>query len=191
MSLVLASTSPYRRELLARLAIPFDVASPGVNESRLPGEAAPDMVRRLARAKAEAVARQRREGLVIGSDQAAVLGGLVLGKPGDFEKAVSQLEAASGKTVRFLTAVCVMDAANSRVEEALDETVVRFRTLSRSEIERYVDREQPLDCAGSFKVEGLGISLFERVQNDDPTGLQGLPLISTARLLRSFGVNLP
>jgi len=191
MTLVLASTSPYRRELLTRLGIPFDVATPRVDEGRLAGETAEAMVSRLAQAKAEAVARGLGKGLVIGSDQAAVLGGVVLGKPGNYDTAVSQLEAAAGRTVRFLTAVCVVDAATSRQEQALDETLVRFRDLDRAEIERYVEREQPFDCAGSFKVEGLGISLFESVQNNDPTGLQGLPLIATARLLRSFGLQLP
>ncbi|HEX7048255.1 MAG TPA: nucleoside triphosphate pyrophosphatase [Gammaproteobacteria bacterium] len=190
-TLILASTSPYRRELLQRLGIPFDVAAPGTVESLHSGESPADMVARLAREKAAAVAELRDSGLVIGSDQCAVLGGLVLGKPGSFDRAVSQLAAASGHTVRFLTAVCVHDAATGKIREALDETVVKFRTLDAAEIRRYVDREQPLDCAGSFKSEGLGITLFERIENSDPSALMGLPLIALAGLLRDAGLQLP
>lgn len=189
--LVLASTSPYRRELLGRLGIPFDTMAPGTDEFRQAGEDPGAMVARLAREKAHAVAQQLDTGLVIGSDQCAVLAGLVLGKPGSYDKAVSQLAAASGKTVRFLTAVCVVDASAGTVHEALDETVVRFRKLRDEEIRRYVDREQPLDCAGSFKSEGLGITLFERIENRDPTALMGLPLIALAQLLRDAGLALP
>lgn len=189
--LILASTSPYRRELLGRLGVPFDAIAPGTGEQRLPGEDPAQMVARLAREKAAAVAGKTGTGLVIGSDQCAVLSGVVLGKPGSHDKAVSQLTAASGRTVKFLTAVCLHDAANNRVREALDETVVRFRKLAEDEIRRYVDREQPLDCAGSFKSEGLGITLFEKIENRDPTALMGLPLIATANLLREAGVALP
>lgn len=189
--LILASTSPYRRELLGRLGVPFDAVAPGTDETRHAGEPPADMVARLAREKAAAVAGRFDSALVIGSDQCAVLSGVVLGKPGSYDKAVSQLTAASGKTVRFLTAVCVHDAANNRVREALDETVVRFRTLAEAEIRRYVDREQPLDCAGSFKSEGLGITLFEKIKNRDPSALMGLPLIATANLLRDAGLVLP
>lgn len=189
--LVLASTSPYRRELLGRLKIPFDAVAPGTEETRQPGEEAAAMVARLARAKAQAVAASMDQGLVLGSDQCAVLAGVILGKPGDYEKAVSQLAAASGKTVRFLTAVCLIDAASGVAREALDETVVRFRRLSEAEIRRYVDREQPLDCAGSFKSESLGITLFEKIDNHDPSALMGLPLIATANLLREAGLQLP
>lgn len=189
--LILASTSPYRRELLSRLGIPFDVAAPGTDETRHPGEDPKAMVARLAREKAAAVATKTRNGLVIGSDQCAVLGGVVLGKPGSHDKAVSQIAAASGHSVRFLTAVCLHDAASGQVREALDETVVKFRKLTEAEIRRYVDREQPLDCAGSFKSEGLGITLFERIENRDPTALMGLPLIALAGLLRDAGLALP
>lgn len=191
ITLVLASTSPYRRELLRRLGIPFDVAAPGIHEERHAGESARAMVARLAREKAGAVAAQHDSGLVIGSDQCAVLGDTVLGKPGSVERAVSQLAAASGHTVRFLTSVCVHDAATGAVTDALDETAVTFRTLTETEIRRYVEREQPLDCAGSFKAEGLGIALFERIENLDPTALTGLPLIALARLLRAAGLPLP
>ncbi|HEX6930230.1 MAG TPA: nucleoside triphosphate pyrophosphatase [Gammaproteobacteria bacterium] len=190
-TLILASTSPYRRELLQRFGLPFDTEAPGTAEHRNPGESPADMVARLAREKAAAVANRHKSGLVIGSDQCAVLGGMVLGKPGSFERAVSQLAAASGHTVRFLTAVCVHDAATGRLHEALDETVVKFRDLDDAEIRRYVEREQPLDCAGSFKSEGLGITLFDRVENRDPTALMGLPLIALAGLLREAGLPLP
>lgn len=189
--LVLASTSRYRRELLGRLGVPFDVAAPGTNEFRHPGEDPKKMVSRLARDKAAAVASNQEDALVIGSDQCAVLGGHVLGKPGSFDKAVSQIAATSGHTVRFLTAVCVHEAASGRIREALDETTVKFRKLDDAEIRRYVDREQPLDCAGSFKSEGLGITLFEYIENRDPTALMGLPLIALAGLLRDAGLVLP
>ncbi|MBW3568383.1 MAG: Maf family nucleotide pyrophosphatase [Proteobacteria bacterium] len=189
--LILASTSPYRRELLARLGVPFDVAAPGTDEFRRPGEDPKEMVSRLARDKAAAVARNHEDSLIIGSDQCAVLGGHVLGKPGSFDKAVSQIAAASGHSVRFLTAVCVHEAGSGRIREAVDETIVRFRKLDDAEIRRYVDREQPLDCAGSFKSEGLGITLFEYIENRDPTALMGLPLIALAGLLRDAGLVLP
>jgi septum formation protein len=189
--LVLASTSPYRRELLARLGLPFDIAKPGVDEQRHPDETPEAMVRRLAAEKAAAVAAELPQGLVIGSDQCAVLDGKVLGKPGDRTNAIAQLTAASGRIVRFLTAVCVRDAATGIERQALDETVVTFRRLHDAEIQRYVERERPLDCAGSFKSEGLGITLFERIENRDPTALVGLPLIALARLLRDAGLHLP
>ena len=149
------------------------------------------MVSRLAREKAAAVAAIEQDALVIGSDQCAVLNSVVLGKPGSFDKAVSQIRAASGHSVRFLTAVCLHDARTGQLREALDETVVKFRALSDVEIERYISREMPLDCAGSFKSEGLGITLFERIENQDPTALMGLPLIAVARLLREAGLQLP
>ncbi|HEX7030538.1 MAG TPA: nucleoside triphosphate pyrophosphatase [Gammaproteobacteria bacterium] len=190
-TLILASTSPYRRELLQRLGVPFEVAAPGTNEGRRAGESPAEMVARLAREKAAAVADRHGAGLVIGSDQCAVLAGAVLGKPGSYDRAISQLQAASGHTVRFLTAVCVQDAATGKIREALDETVVKFRALDADEIRRYVEREQPLDCAGSFKSEGLGITLFERIENRDPSALMGLPLIALAGLLRDAGIALP
>lgn len=189
--LVLASTSPYRRELLARFGVPFDAVAPGIEEIRRPGEAPLAMVARLAREKAAGVASRLQAGLVIGSDQCAVLGDAVLGKPGNTAAAVEQLAAASGRTVHFLTAVCVHDAASGQVREALDETIVTFRVLDGALIRRYVEREMPLDCAGSFKSEGLGITLFERIENNDPSALMGLPLIALARLLRDAGLQLP
>mgnify|MGYP003575500715 CR=1 FL=1 len=187
--LVLASTSPYRRELLQRLRLPFDCARPDVDETPWPDEPVPAMVARLARAKAEAVLAHRTGDQVIGSDQAAELDGRPLGKPGSREGAIAQLEAMSGRSVRFHTAVCVADADRRR--EAVDLTTVRFRPLSRAEIVRYVEAELPLDCAGSFKCEGLGISLFEAIESSDPTALIGLPLITLARLLRETGVQAP
>ena len=187
--LVLASTSPYRRELLARLGLPFVQDNPGIDEDRLPGEAPASMAQRLARAKAQAVAVRHPGAVVIGSDQLAACDADVLGKPGDSARACAQLERLSGRTVEFLTAVCVVDAGTAVERAALVRTQVRFRTLTRTEIETYVDRERPLDCAGSFKSEGLGIVLFDALTSEDPTALIGLPLIATARLLRELGMD--
>ena len=187
--LVLASTSRYRRELLDRLLLPFEVARPDVDESPLPAETPETLAARLAEAKARAIATTRPEAWVIGSDQVADLDGVPLGKAGTRERAVEQLLAMSGRPVAFRTAVCVVRGDVSL--SALDTTVVRFRTLSAVEVERYVDAEQPLDCAGSFKSEGLGIALFEAIESRDPTALVGLPLIATADLLRRAGYALP
>jgi len=186
---VLASTSRYRRELLARVLSSFRCVAPEVDESALPGEAPEDLVRRLARAKAERVAERCPGAVVIGSDQLAAAGGGVLGKPGSLEPARAQLRALSGQSVRFLTAVAVLDAASGAVLESLDSTEVLFRALDDAEIDAYLAREQPFDCAGSFKSEALGIALFERIRSDDPTALVGLPLIATCRLLRRLGVD--
>ena len=188
-ALVLASTSRYRHELLGRLGLPFDCARPEVDETPHPGEAVAVMVERLAAAKAEAVAGAHPQAWVIGSDQAAELDGRPLGKPGDASRAEAQLAAMAGRTVQFHTAVCLRHG--DRMLAARDLTRVRMRTLSPAEIQRYVAREQPFDCAGSFKSEGLGISLFEAIETHDPTALIGLPLIRTARLLRAAGVILP
>ena len=187
--LVLASTSPYRRELLARLHLPFDIARPEVDETALDAEIPPTLALRLAVAKAEAVAALHPGARVIGSDQVVDFGGIALGKPGGRDAAVAQLEGMSGRSVAFHTAVAV--ASGGAVTRALDTTVVHFRRLGRAEIERYVDLEQPFDCAGSFKSEGLGITLFESIESRDPTALVGLPLIATARLLRDSGLVLP
>ena len=189
-ALVLGSTSRYRRELLARLGLAFDCVAPGVDETPQADEAPDELVVRLARAKAAAVARARPDGCVLGSDQLAEFGGRVLGKPGAPERACEQLAAMSGRDVTFLTALCVMRGEHE-VGLHLDRTVVRFRALSAAEIERYVVAERPLDCAGSFKSEGLGITLFEAIETRDPTALIGLPLIATARLLRAAGFALP
>ncbi len=188
--LILASTSRYRRELLARLRLAFDVAGPETDEAHLPGEAPAALARRLAAAKAAAVARSHGDAWVLGSDQVAELEGAALGKPGGREAALAQLGAMSGRCVAFRTAVCLAHADGRRLD-ALDTTLVRFRALAGDEIARYVDAEQPFDCAGSFKSEGLGIVLFESIESRDPTALVGLPLIATARLLREAGFALP
>lgn len=194
-SLVLASTSVYRRALLERLGLPFAVARPEVDESPLPGESPEVLAERLALAKADAVLARvaddaRRQTWAIGSDQVAELDGRPLGKPGTRAAAVGQLQSMSAREVRFLTALCLAGPEGRRLQ-ALDITTVRFRALGIDEIERYIDREQPLDCAGSFKSEGLGIALFEDIDNRDPTALIGLPLIATARLLREAGFAVP
>lgn len=188
--LVLASTSRYRRELLARLGFAFDAVAPGVDETPREGEPPSALVERLAREKAAAVARGVPDACVIGSDQLAEFDGRVLGKPGTPERAVEQLASMSGRSVAFLTAVCVARGERP-IGLHVDRTVVRFRALSTMEIERYVAAETPLDCAGSFKSEGRGIALFEAIETSDPTALIGLPLIATARLLRDAGFALP
>ena len=187
--LVLASTSPYRRELLARLRLPFETARPEVDETARPGESPEALALRLAAAKAAAVAASHPDARVIGSDQVADFDGTALGKAGGREAAIAQLTAMSGRAVAFRTAVAL--ASGGTITTALDTTLVRFRRLDRGEIERYVDLEQPFDCAGSFKSEGLGITLFEAIESRDPTALVGLPLLDTARLLRESGLALP
>jgi septum formation protein len=188
--LVLASTSPYRRELLARLRLPFEVAPPGVDEAALPGESAGDTALRLAQAKARAVAPKFPRALVIGSDQVASMDGERLGKPGTHERAVAQLRAMRGKTVLFHTALALLNTASGAVQTADVPTEVRFRDYGESEIERYLEMERPYDCAGSAKIEGLGIVLVERVSGDDPSALIGLPLVRLAAMLRNEGVTL-
>jgi septum formation protein len=189
--LVLASTSRYRRELLERLRLPFDVARPDVEETALPGESPRELSIRLAEAKARAIAaRQRGDAWVLGSDQVAEVEGRALGKPGGRYAAIGQLQAMSGRVVRFHTALCLAHA-DGRLHAGCDLTEVHFRTLADDEIVRYVDAEQPFDCAGSFKSEGLGIALFERIDNRDPTALIGLPMIATCGLLRKAGFVLP
>jgi len=186
--LVLGSTSAYRRALLERLRIPFTVAAPDLDESTLPGETPQQTAVRLALAKAQAVAQSRQTSVVIGSDQVADLHGEALGKPGNFERARSQLQRMSGQTVLFHTAVAVVCPALQFVEQALVPVQVKFRTLSEAEISHYLLAETPYDCAGSAKSEGLGIALLERIDNSDPSALVGLPLIETARMLRAAGI---
>ena len=189
--LVLASTSRYRRELLERLRLPFDVVRPEVDETALPGESPHALAIRLALAKAQAIAGQHSGDVwALGSDQVADVDGHALGKPGGREAAIAQLRSMSGRTVRFHTALCLAHA-DGRGFAGIDLTEVHFRELADREIERYVDAEQPFDCAGSFKSEGLGITLFERIDNRDPTALIGLPLIATCGLLRKAGFELP
>ncbi len=188
-ALILASTSRYRADLLSRLRVPFSCEAPAVDETPLPAEPPRQLATRLARAKAAAVAAAHPGAWVIGSDQVAELDGAPLGKPGTGEAARAQLAAMSGRQVLFHTAVCVSDG--ERHLQAVDLTRVDFRTLHADEIERYVDAELPLDCAGSFKCEGLGITLFEAIHSQDPTALVGLPLIGLSRLLREAGLALP
>jgi septum formation protein len=188
---VLGSTSRYRAELLRRLLPEFEQSSPGTDESPQPGESAEKRALRLAVNKAKAAAGQRSDALVIGSDQVAELDGIVLDKPGTAARAVAQLTASSARSVIFHTALCLLDTRTGKQETHLDRTTVQFRELSAVEIEHYIEREQPLDCAGSFKCEGLGISLFESIDNRDPTALIGLPLIALAQMLRSAGVPIP
>ena len=188
--LILASTSPYRRELLARLRLPFDVAAPETDESPLPAETPQQLTRRLAAAKAAAIALRSPGAWVLGSDQVAELDGAALGKPGRRDAALAQLALMSGRDVVFRTAVSLVHG-DGRAFHDEDETIVRFRTLDAAAIARYGDAEQPFDCAGSFKSEGLGIVLFDAITSQDPTALVGLPLIATARLLRQAGYALP
>lgn len=189
-TLVLGSTSRYRRELLARLNVPFEVAAPEVDEMPLPGEAPAALAQRLALAKAQAVARKFPQAVVIGSDQVADFQGQPLGKPGSHEKAVAQLRMMRGQTVIFQTALAVVCQETGFVQQDIAAVRVVFRDLSDDEIENYLRIEQPYDCAGSAKSEGLGIALLERIDNDDPTALIGLPLIRTARMIRAGGVRL-
>lgn len=189
--LVLGSTSRYRRELLQRLGLPFEVAAPEVDETPQPGETPAALARRLALAKARAVARRFPQALVIGSDQVADLDGEPLGKPGDHARATAQLRRMRGRDVVFQTALAVVCEASGYVGEDLAPVHVRFRDLDDDEIERYLRAEQPYDCAGSAKSEGLGIALLESIGNDDPTALVGLPLIRTCRLLRAAGLQVP
>jgi 7-methyl-GTP pyrophosphatase len=186
--LILASTSPYRRELLARLGLAFSVAAPGVNEQPLPGEPPRNTARRLAVAKAQNVAA-RPGALVIGADQVATLDDQPLGKPGGHDAALEQLRRCQGKTVVFYTAVAVVGREAAPHWATVDETRVRFATLPEPALDRYLRREQPYDCAGSFKAEGLGIALFERIESTDPTALLGLPLIWLAATLRQAGLD--
>lgn len=188
-TLVLGSTSVYRKDLLSRLGLPFEVVSPQVDETPLVGESPRDLALRLALAKARAVAHMHPEAVVIGSDQVADLGGVPLGKPGTHERAVAQLARMSGQTVVFQTAVAVVCLASGYAAVELAPVSVKFRHLSAQDIENYLQREQPYDCAGSAKSEGLGIALLERIDSDDPTALIGLPLIRTCHLLRSAGVD--
>lgn len=189
--IVLASTSRYRAELLRRIIPEFELAPPVTTETVLPGEAPRTRAVRLAAAKAESLATGMRNALVIGSDQVAALDGTLLHKPGNVKTAHEQLRASSGNSVDFFTALSVIDARNGRHEQALDHTRVVFRELDDDEIERYLARERPLDCAGSVKVEGAGIALFERIDTTDPTALVGLPLIALAGLLRRAGIPVP
>lgn len=187
--LILGSTSRYRRELLERLRLPFEVHAPEVDETPLPGEAPAALAQRLALAKAHAVSAAHPDAVVIGSDQVADLAGTPVGKPGTHERAVEQLRSMRGRSVVFQTAVAVVRGSTSYVGTALAPVTVRFRELSDAEIEHYLRAEQPYDCAGSAKCETLGIALLESISSDDPTALVGLPLIQTCALLRAAGID--
>lgn len=190
-NLVLASTSPYRRELLQRLRLSFETADPGIDESAHPGETPAHTATRLAEAKARAVAGRFPNALIIGSDQVAYMDGRVYGKPGTRERAVAQLRELRGHSVTFHTALCLFNSATGDVQLDSVPIEVRFRLLGDDEIERYLDLESPLNCAGSARSEGLGISLLDHIRGDDPNALIGLPLISLCRMLRREGVALP
>ncbi|WP_339015419.1 nucleoside triphosphate pyrophosphatase [Aeromonas popoffii] len=184
--LILASTSRYRKALLEKIGLPFECAAPEVDESPLPGESAEALVARLAHAKANAIADRFDQGLIIGSDQVCVCDGQTLGKPGTVEKAVAQLMAAQGRSVTFYTGLCVLDAASGRTEQLVEPFTVHFRTLDEAALRRYVEAELPLDCAGSFKCEGMGIVLFKGLEGRDPNALIGL-----IELLERHGLTLP
>lgn len=185
--LVLASSSPYRQELLNRLGLAFSVCSPDIDEQSRADESPIDLVRRLAEAKARAGAARAGGGLIIGSDQVAVVGEQILGKPGTVERACEQLRLLSGQRVTFFTGLCLFNSVSDRVQSDVVPYSVVFRPLSDQEIAHYVRREQPLNCAGSFKSEGLGIALFARMEGDDPTALIGLPLIRLIDMLQAEG----
>ena len=189
--LVLASTSPFRRELLGRLQLPFEVAAPDLDETALPGEAPAATAERLSLEKAKAVAARFPDALIIGSDQVAYQGERAYGKPGTRINAIRQLQAMRGKIVIFHTGLCLLNAASGQAQVCGVPTEVRFLDLSDAEIERYLDREDALNCAGSAKSEGLGIALLESLRGDDPNALIGLPLIALCRMLRAEGVRLP
>lgn len=189
--IILASTSRYRRELLARLGLPFECVPPGIDESLQASDTVEELPRRLAKQKAEAVAEHFPQALVIGSDQVAVRDGALLGKPGSEANCRRQLRESSGREVVFLTAVHVINGPEGQADAHLDVTRVRFRQLEAAEIDRYVARERPLDCAGGFKAEALGISLFETIESRDPTALTGLPMIWLCAALRRAGHAVP
>ena len=190
-TLILASSSPYRRTVLERLGLGFHWRSPDIDESPLPGEAPDDLVRRLSEAKATAVAGKYSEGLVIGSDQVAVLGGRIIGKPADHDDAVGQLRAASGAVTVLHCGIAVPNAATGRMQSAVEHVEVECRELADDEIERYLAMDAPYDCCGSLKVEGMGISLLRRVRSDDPNAVTGLPVIRLLGMLRKEGFSLP
>lgn len=188
--LILASTSPFRRELLTRLKLSFITAAPGIDESRRQDENAAALVRRLAAAKARAIGASHK-GLIIGSDQVATVGDDILGKPGTHERAMEQLRQLSGQTVTFLTGLCLLNSDTGFTQLDVIPFRVCFRQLDDARIDRYLHQDQPYNCAGSFKSEGLGITLFERMEGDDPTALIGLPLIRLTGMLASAGIILP
>ncbi|MBU0655594.1 MAG: septum formation inhibitor Maf [Gammaproteobacteria bacterium] len=188
--LILGSTSPYRRELMQRLHTPFETAAPDIDETRLEGESARDMVLRLSLEKARKVAEQHPDALIIGSDQCAVLHEQIIGKPGSHENAVKQLQNSSGETVYFLTGLCLYDSRDGSYQLDVVPFQVDFRQLTDGEIDRYLRKDQPYNCAGSFRSESLGITLFKRMHGDDPTALMGLPLIRLSQMFQQAGLDL-
>lgn len=188
--LILGSSSPFRAELLTKLGLPFDAVSPDIDEQALPREQAVQLVQRLSEQKAHAIASDYPNALIIGSDQVAVLDGIILGKPGNHENAVSQLQAASGKTVQFLTGLALLNSQNGEMQSLVEPFEVSFKQLSFEQIDFYLKQEQPYQCAGSFKSEGFGISLFSKLKGDDPNTLIGLPLIRLIALLQAQGVDV-
>jgi len=191
LKLVLGSTSPFRGALLAKLGIPFATDAPHIDEAIRDGESPEQLVARLAKAKARDVAQRHAGALIIGSDQVACVDGRILGKPGSRENAIGQLATAAGKTVTFHTGLCLFNTAENRGRTVVEPFKVHFRALNQDQIERYVDREQPFNCAGSFKSEGYGITLFTRLEGRDPNTLVGLPLIQLVDMLGQEGVVLP
>jgi septum formation protein len=186
--LILASASPYRRELLQRLCDDFEVIPTGLDESPIPGESPAELAARLAKLKAKALAAEHPEAVLIGSDQVAALNGEALGKPGTHERAVAQLRACSAQSVEFFTAVCILSPGLR--QEHIDHTSVRFKALTKKQIEAYLHKDKPYDCAGSFKVEKTGVLLFDAIVSDDPTGLVGLPLIWLGSALEKAGIRI-
>lgn len=189
--LLLASSSPYRRELLSRLRLPFDCAAPDIDETAYPDEHPEHLVRRLASEKAQALAGQYSDHLIIGSDQVAVLGEKIIGKPKSFERARQQLLDCSGKSITFFTGLALLDSRDASAQVDCVPFTVHFRELDEARIERYLKLEQPYDCAGSFKAEGLGISLFRATEGEDVTSLIGLPMIRLVDMLLAKGIEIP
>ena len=189
--LVLGSTSPFRKGLLEKLGLPFVTCTPRVDESRLAGETPNEMVARLAEAKARDTARQHPKALTVGSDQVASIDGSIVGKPGSRDRAIEQLSSASGKSVVFYTGLCLYNAEIDRAQVVVEPFTVHFRALTKAQITRYVDREKPFNCAGSFKSEGFGITLFSSLEGCDPNALVGLPLIRLVEMLDKEGVLVP
>lgn len=189
--LILASSSPYRKALLQRLNVDFATHSPNIDETLKEGETAHDYVERLSVEKAQVLLSSYPEGVIIGSDQCALLDGKILGKPGDFDHAHAQLTASSGQRVDFLTGLCVIDGKSGRIQSGVEHFSVQFRRLRSDEITRYLEQEEPYNCAGSFKSEGLGVTLFNSMRGDDPTALIGLPLIKLCSYLRALDCALP
>jgi len=190
-NLILASTSPFRKTLLEKLGIPFTSASPNIDEVALVNENAQQLVRRLAEEKAKAVATTHPSMLIIGSDQVATIDGSIVGKPGNRAKAIEQLVQASGKKITFYTGLCLYNSHTKQSQLCCEQFHVHFRSLELAQIERYLDIEQPYNCAGSFKSEGLGIALFRKLEGDDPNSLIGLPLIRLIDMLANEGVSVP